>query len=237
MFKFLILAFITIPALLVSSQSKLNTRDVKRHNYLVEKVKKEKHFDLLLLGDSITHLLDAPEHLHKNWIRQSGKNNAYLKQELPSKKVLVAGISGETTVQLLSRLQNGLAQAQSKFTVIMIGTNDTKTKLTEKDVAANIEEMVKIINVHNPKTKILLYAIFPRGPVPAKDANHIKNEKVNQLLAGFPEKFKNLKFIDINKDFLDQKGHLSKLIMYDFLHPALQGYKTWIKSIKSEIIE
>lgn len=231
----LVIAFVFVSLTTVNAKDKLNTRDAKRHAYLIEKVEKEKKFDVVMLGDSITHLLDIPEQLHPNWRKQSGKNNAYLKKKFRRKDILIAGISGETTAQLLSRLQHGLAKAKSEYTVIMIGTNDARSPVTVEQVADNIKEMIKLIKKKNPRTKILLYAIFPRGGTPAKDSANQKNEKVNEILATFPKKFRRLKFININKDFLDKKGNLSRTIMYDLLHPSLEGYKVWIKSLKSII--
>ena len=211
----------------------LVTRDKGRHEMVNAKIEKQSSYDILMLGDSITHLLDEPKHLNKAWHKNSGENSKYVARQLRGKTILNAGISGENTVHLLSRLQNGLSKVKSKYTTIMIGTNDARTKLTADQVAKNIEEAIKIVNENNADTQILLYAIFPRGNS-EKDAARVKNQAVNKILATYPKKFKNVKFININKDLKERNGTVSTEMMYDRLHPTLKGYKVWIKSIKRE---
>jgi len=198
------------------------------------KIARQESYDILMLGDSITHLLDESRHLNPEWVEQSGRNFKYYTNQMKGKTILNAGISGEETTHLLSRLQNGLSEARSEYTVILIGTNDAKRRISAEQVAKNIEDAINIVSKSNTGTQILLYAIFPRGNS-KEHVGRLKNQAVNDILEKLPKKFNNVKFIDINKKLKERNGTLSKKIMYDFLHPTLDGYKIWIESIKSEV--
>jgi lysophospholipase L1-like esterase len=78
-----------------------------------------------------------------------------------------------------------------------------------------------------------LLAIFPRAATPS-DAKRINNETTNKLLAKF-DGFWNIRYLDINKKFLEPDGTLSARIMGDRLHPAAVGYQIWADAIVPEI--
>ena len=45
-----------------------------------------------------------------------------------------------------------------------------------------------------------------------------------------------VKYLDIGKHFLDDKGHLSKEMMPDTTHPSEKGHEIWAKAIESELV-
>ena len=51
------------------------------------KIEKQARYDVLMPGDSITHLLDEPKHLNPKWIGQSGKNFEYYTKQLKAKTI------------------------------------------------------------------------------------------------------------------------------------------------------
>jgi len=145
------------------------------------------------------------------------------------------GIGGDRTEHVLWRLQNGeLDGVSPKAFVIMIGTNNVGTS-TPAQVAAGVGAIVKTIQDKNPKAKILLLAIFPRGAT-ATDRNRVANDAANVLIAKLDDG-KNVKFMDIGKKFLADDGTLSKDIMPDLLHPNEKGYQIWADAITPTLTE
>ncbi len=63
------------------------TRDNARHEMVNGKIEKQARYDILMPGDSITHLLDEPKHLNPKWIGQSGKNFEYYTKQLKAKTI------------------------------------------------------------------------------------------------------------------------------------------------------
>lgn len=108
-----------------------------------------------------------------------------------------------------------------------------KERLRVASLAAMIA-ICKTIRTKCPKTKILIPAIFPRGPEPS--AQREKNAKAS-LLASKIADGRMIHYLDINDKFLTEDGFLSMKIMPDYLHPNETGYKIWAEAIEPKVAE
>lgn len=174
-------------------------------------------FDLVFVGDSITHYWEV-----------------YGKEQLDTLRktysVLDIGYSGDRIEHLLWRLENGeLAGYKAKCFMLMIGTNnagDARTPVA--DVAAGIRRSLDLIAESQPQAVTLLLPVFPRGD--AQDARRKWNEELNGVIRGFADG-KKVVWVDFNSKFLDADGD-TKWIMPDRLHPNADGYgKVWLPSV------
>ncbi len=180
---------------------------------------KKNDWDIVFLGDSITHGWESAG--KKTW------NKYYRKR-----KSLNLGFSGDRTEHVLWRLDNGeFDGVEPKVVVIMIGTNNTgHRKDPPKAIAAGIEKIIERIKVKSPGSKILLLAIFPRA-AKATDPQRVNNHKANALVSKLA-KDDHVTYLDINERFLLPDGTLSKEIMPDLLHPKQKGYAIWAEAIE-----
>ena len=193
-----------------------------RHDAVNERVK-QGDVDLLLIGDSITH----------GW-ENAGKK-VWDKYYAPRKAVNM-GFSGDRTQHVLWRLDHGHLEGISpKLAVLMIGTNNSNGKdNTAEEIAEGIIAICRKIRTKCPKTKILILAIFPRGPEPSEQRE--KNAKASLLASKIADR-KMIHYLDINDKFLTKDGFLTKKIMPDYLHPNEAGYKIWAEAIESKVTE
>ena len=193
-----------------------------RHDAVNERVK-QGDVDLLLIGDSITH----------GW-ENAGKK-VWDKYYAPRKAVNM-GFSGDRTQHVLWRLDHGHLEGISpKLAVLMIGTNNSNGKdNTAEEIADGIIAICRKIRTKCPKTKILILAIFPRGPEPSEQRE--KNAKASLLASKIADR-KMIHYLDINDKFLTKDGFLTKKIMPDYLHPNEAGYKIWAEAIESKVTE
>ena len=186
-------------------------KDRGRHDSFLADIKKDSN-DLVFIGDSITD----------GW-RGGGKK--VWDEAFGPLKPLNLGIGGDRTQHVLWRLQNGeLDGYEAKLAVIMIGTNNGGD--SKEDVAEGITAIVKEVQKHQPKAKVLLLGIFPRG-AKANDGGRAKNNQVNEIVAKLDDGGKTVKYMDIADKFLDAKKDLPKDIMPDALHPNAKGYQIW----------
>lgn len=199
-------------------------------------ISKKGEAPLVFLGDSIT----------QGW---SAKGKAAWEQYWAPMGAANFGIGGDRTEHILWRLANGNYDGlKPKLTVLMIGTNNTGHQgrpqaehggavysSTAEETAAGVTEIVKVLKEKQPQMKILLLAIFPRGATP-EDKMRQQNEATNQLIAKLDDG-KTVFFMDINQDFLEADGTLSKEIMPDLLHPNEKGYEIWSKAIEARVKE
>ncbi|MCX7007929.1 MAG: GDSL-type esterase/lipase family protein [Kiritimatiellaeota bacterium] len=107
---------------------------------------------VLFLGDSITEgWVKAPEVWGKFYKQYDAAN---------------FGIGGDRTEHVLWRIANGeLDDIHPKVVILMIGTNNTGSNDADSIAAAD-KKIVKEIQSQLPDTKVLVLAVFPRGPRP-----------------------------------------------------------------------
>ena len=210
-----------------------NGRFIELHNQFLARGK-EGPIGVLFLGDSIT----------EGWnTRAKDLFNATYGKYQPGN----FGISGDTTQGVLWRIDHGeLDGIHPKVLVYMLGTNNSATATADEIILAE-NKVIGAIRAKLPDTKILLLAIFPRGPRNDYKAPGVTDEdvartkmavitEVNHALASLDDG-KTIRFLDIGPSFLDANGKIPKEIMNDALHPTLAGYQIWVKAMDPLLTE
>lgn len=185
---------------------------------------------LLFLGDSIT----------EGWRKAPEIWEQYYGQYQPAN----FGISGDQTQHVIWRIEDGeLDGINPKVVVLMIGTNNTGHHTAEQILAADTK-IVQLIRERLPQTKVLLLAIFPRGPRHDKqgvlvDDGVARMAKINQVNAGLAklDDGKFVRFLNINSVFLDANGKIPDSVMPDQLHPNGPSYKLWADAMQPLLTE
>lgn len=193
-----------------------------RHEAKLAEIKKSPHPEIVFIGDSIT----------QGWEKEGAKVWArYFKKY----RALNLGYGGDRTENVLWRLQHGEVDGiHPKVAVLMIGTNNTGHRHEDPQLTvAGIKRILQELRQRLPKTKILMFAIFPRDEK-ADGAARLHNEKINAMLPALADE-KTIYFRNINKAFLDADGVLSRDIMPDLLHPNEKGYETWAVRTEAEL--
>lgn len=185
--------------------------------------------DLLFLGDSITAGWKKAPHI---W-------NHYYGAYQPAN----FGISGDRTQHVLWRIEQGeLDGIAPKVVVLMIGTNNSGGN-TAAEIATADRKIVAEIREKLPQTKVLLLAIFPRGP--RADKTGVVTEEaiadatkrmavirdVNADLATLDDG-DTIRYLDITRNFLGNDGTIPNIIMPDQLHPNAAGYQLWADAMQ-----
>ena len=177
--------------------------------------------DLLLIGDSIT----------EGW---GGAGNDAWKTYYAPRNAVNLGIGGDRTEHVLWRLDHGnVDNIKPKLAVLMIGTNNSGDNSAEQ-IGEGIVAVVHKLREKLPETKVLILAVFPRGPKP--DATREKLAKASQIAAAEADD-KNVFFLDIGPKFLEPDGELKPEIMPDYLHLSPKGYLIWADAIEPKVVE
>ena len=196
-------------------------RFLSRHQE-IEKLK-GRTVDVVMLGDSIMHFWEW--HHPESWAKFTAGRVA-----------LNLGYGGDCTQNVIWRIDHGeLDGYEAKCVVLMIGTNNNSSDSTDPaNVAAAIEKIVGMIRKHQPRAKVVLHPIFPRG-VSAESVKHAKararNDKTNALLKAFAERDGKVVWIDFNSKLVDETGWVPASIMADQIHPTDAGYEFWIEAL------
>lgn len=182
--------------------------------------------DVVFIGDSITEFWEKKDSWRKNF--GSGP-----------RKALNLGISADRTEHVLWRITEGgeLDGYEAKVVVLLIGTNNAGHHTFEKeppvDTVHGIKKIIEVIRNKQPKARILLTAIFPRGKS-NDDPYRLRNETVNEAIKEFCNG-KTVVWCDFNDALVDENGD-SKKYFHDRLHPSDHGYEV-IESMLVPIID
>ena len=135
------------------------------------------------------------------------------------------GIGGDQTQRhVLWRLEHGnIDGIHPKLAVLMIGTNNNGCG-DPQEIAAGVKAVVEKLREKLPETKVLVLAIFPRGPNADDSKRKLLAETNEEIIAKLADD-KNVFYLDIGQKFLDSDGTLPRTIMPDLLHPNAKGYE------------
>jgi len=183
---------------------------------------KQGHVNLIFVGDSITQRWDRQG--TQIWQKYYGRRNA-----------VNLGVDGDRTQNVLWRLDHGnIAGINPEVAVVMIGTNNSDDGDSAEEIACGIIAVCKKLRQKLPETKIILHAIFPRGPRPS--AQRELNAKASELASKIADD-KKIFYMDIGEEFLEPDGSISSDVMYDYVHLTAKGYQIWAEAIEPKLKE
>lgn len=206
-----------------------------RHEQVL-KVKDAINPQVVLIGDSITHFWGGEP--QTNGARPRGPKS--FAEVFSNKRVLNLGFGWDRTQNVLWRIDHGeLDGLHPETFVLNIGTNNlTGTKnaraSTPAEIADGTREIIKRLRAKEPKAKIILMGVFPRG----FEANHPFRASIEEINAQRAKEYANvpnLTFIDLRASFLAADGTLPKDLMSDGVHPTEKGYAIWAAALKPHI--
>ncbi len=196
---------------------------------------KEGTMGVLFLGDSITEGWTKAPHIWEHYYGKMQPANF--------------GIGGDQTQHVVWRIENGeLDGIHPKVVVLMLGTNNSGSH-TADEIAAADKKIVAMIRAKIPETKVLLLAIFPRGPSKDRQTNAVTERTIglaakamatitaaNDQLAKLDDGV-NIRYLDVGKKFLGDDGKIPSIIMPDQLHPTAAGYQLWAEAMQPLLVE
>lgn len=158
-----------------------------------------------------------------------------LAEYFPNQPYINRGISGQTTPQMLLRMQPDVVAHKPKAMILLAGTNDISANtgpVTNEFIQGNIESIVEI--AHANGINVILASILP-----VSDYNkNAKGEAIIRTVQRPPARIlelnkwikaycetKGLIYLDYFSATVDDKGFLKAELANDGLHPHAEGYK------------
>lgn len=145
------------------------------------------------------------------------------------------GISGDTTLGLLNRLDESVFKLNPSKVVVLIGTNDYQAlNATNLDILERITLIVKTIKEKLPNTKIFIQSVYPVNNTLDKDMVGIRNNETIKLLNESLSKLDGITFINLY-DKLIKDGNLNKEYTKEGLHINPKGYNLITKILTKHL--
>ncbi len=206
----------------------------ERHKAIVDGLAAHADTQLLLIGDSITNNYDKAEPPNEDF-------QPIWQQYYAPRKALNLGFSGDTTANVLWRLDHGEVEGlHPKLAIVLIGTNNTGFfHETAEQTEAGIDAVIADLERRLPETKILLLGILPTR-LPSKDLNFDVNSYLGEHYAGGRDP--HVTYMDISVIFY-QGGSLNDSIFSDpylnppraSLHPNTLGQRMMASAIEPTV--
>lgn len=176
------------------------------------------------------------------FIGDSITKGADFKEAFNEQIVLNKGISGNTTIDVLNRLDKDIYQFNPYKVFLLIGINDIGKNFDNKDTIKNIKLIVNNIKRNCPHVKIYLQSIYPVNNTNDKKIQKryfkYRNNKdvieINKELKIFANS-NNITYIDIYSHLLDEKNNLKLSYTKEGLHLNKDGYETVLKVLNSYV--
>ncbi len=203
-----------------------------RHKAVLEAVRTHPETQLLLIGDSIINNYDKAnppdEDFQPTWT-----------QFYQPRKALNLGFSGDTTSNVLWRLDHGEVDGlHPKVVILLIGTNNTSQHWNQsaEQVDVGIDAVVADLEQRLPESRILLLGILPSD---ISDSKTQRDLAINRYLAVCYGENPRVTFLDISSIFF-RNGSLNSALFYDprlpqhgrALHPDTTGQRKMAEAIE-----
>ena len=170
---------------------------------------------MVLFGDSITWNWERLDH---QWLEEHG--------------FVGRGISGQTTVQLLSRIRPDVIDLHPEYMALLIGTNDIARNngyISVENCFGNIVSLVELARANGIKP--ILCTLCPAGTIGWRKQlgdPRPQIEQLNGLIKDYAAGH-NIPLADYHSALRTPDGALDPAYALDSVHPNLAGYKVMEK--------
>jgi lysophospholipase L1-like esterase len=140
--------------------------------------------------------------------------------------VLNRGIDGETSADLLRRVDSAVRDPLAVF--LLIGTNDLTWGISLQRIVANVRALLAEIERRAPGTPVVLQSVMPRTPR-FRDDLRLLNRAYRQLADSSGE---HVRYLDLWPALADDHGDLRAEFTEDRLHLNGPGYAAWVDVLR-----
>ncbi|MDE6474839.1 MAG: lysophospholipase [Clostridia bacterium] len=169
------------------------------------------HGETVFFGDSITEMCN-------------------LEEFYPNLNLCNRGISGDTTQDMLDRLESNVLDIAPSKIVFLGGTNDIGRNIPPQDIANNIQLIIQKIQESLPACKIFVQSVYPVNTVrkptffsKTGSRTNVVIDELNVLLQNICNQC-DCVYIEVNSSLKDEEGNLKNEYTFDGLHLTKDAY-------------
>ena len=143
----------------------------------------------------------------------------------PDREVRNLGVSGDTTDELLARLDE-IVDLHPDAVALLIGTNDLGQRKSVEHLVRNIEFLLVTLRRGLPGTRMLVQSIMPRGAEYAERV-HDANRHLRQFAPSV-----NAQYLDLWPALSGDGEAIDENYSDDSLHLTAAGYEAWLSELR-----
>ena len=156
--------------------------------------------------------------------------------------VVNKGISGNSTEDLIDRIDKDIFEYNPSKVFLLIGINDLARNVEDEDVLLNIATIISDIKMNRGRTEIYVESLYPVNydvihDVKLEYAYNLNSKRVQDFNIKLKElcELNGVKYINVFDSLKDRESKLKKMYTYDGLHLNRLGYLK-VTSILKEYI-
>ncbi|GHV47902.1 hypothetical protein FACS189499_06250 [Clostridia bacterium] len=158
----------------------------------------------------------------------------------PDENAFNRGILGDTTIGLLTRLNESIFELQPSKIFLEIGTNDiAKTNDSDAEIAERIGNIIEEIQENAPDSELYIISLYPLN-FDSEKTNKLtvwglSNDRIvgiNKNLEEICNK-KDVPYIDIHSKLVDENGRQKEEYVHDGAHLNIDGYAVVADALRS----
>lgn len=165
---------------------------------------------VVMLGDSITE-----GGLWQEWF--------------PGAPLRNRGIGGETTADILRRLDTAIGRPAAVF--LLIGTNDITAGSSLRAITDDVRTLLTEVERRAPGTPVLVQSVMPRTPR-FRDDIRLLNRAYQVLVDQAGD---HVEYLDLWPALADEQGDLIKAFTQDGIHLNGLGYAAWVDVLRPHL--
>lgn len=211
----------------------------RRHQAKLHEIMRgPRSYDFVFIGDTHIHHWEGwtnpDDVVHHSRLFAAGKlgapngaGSAAWRELKRSYRLLNVGMAGDTTQNVLWRLDNGeLDDYKTRGFVVLAGANNSEDPAMVADGVRAIVD--RIFEVH-PLAKVVLVPVLPRGET-RNDARRVHDDGVNALIKKFADG-KKVFWCDFTDSLLGPDGVPDSMMMPDGFHLSGKAYGIWREAL------
>lgn len=165
-----------------------------------------------------------------NSITEGGKWSKYF----PGLPVVNHGVSGDTTLDILRRLDRTIERRPRKI-FLMAGINDLGSGRRVERIVADYERIVKRIRTGSPESTLYLQSVLPvNDRIFRRPARHEDIIALNFQIRSLARRL-SLAYIDLYQIMRTDGRRLDPAYTRDGLHLNPKGYDVWVTAIRQYV--
>jgi lysophospholipase L1-like esterase len=151
-------------------------------------------------------------------------------QKLLNAPLLNRGVPGDTTSDVLARLDEVTARSPERI-LLLIGANDLFQELEPEGIRDRLTTIWERVQSASPNTQLTLLSLIPVRESARKLAGTNKKFANFNVVLEQLARQRSLEFIDLFAAFVDHDGQLDSSLTYDNVHLKPAGYWVWRNAI------
>jgi len=149
----------------------------------------------------------------------------------PDLPIANRGVGGETSAQVLTRLQSAIHRPRAVF--LLIGTNDLAFDVPAAETASNVASILRAIEHDSPGTPVIVQSVMPRA-LAFRDEISGLNRRYRELIDAEAD---HVRYLDLWPSLATPDGALRRELTEDGLHLNGNGYARWVVALQPVITE